>query len=332
MDLSKSLKKLKSFWKKDELEEGTENQGIHLPQITGILIALLLLGFVFSILSPVFFSKTNITNILLQSALTMVIATGATIVIASAGIDLSVGSVIAFSGIIMAMTLKAEMPVWLCITLGILAGTAIGAINGLMVGKIKITPFIATLAMMSVARAISYIITDARPIYGLPAKFRYFGTGSIGPIPVPTIIAISIALIGHFILERTRAGRNSLAIGGNEEAARLSGVNIPRAQLIIYSLAGAAYAIGALITTARLNAAEPMAGLGLEMDAIAAAVIGGTSLAGGVASILGTVIGALIMATLRNGLTLLSVQPYFQQLTIGIVIVAAVFIDKIRSR
>ena len=305
---------------------------LQLPQSAGILLALLLLAALFTFLSPVFLSGTNLVNILVQSSMTIVIATGATIVIASAGIDLSVGSVLALSGIFMAMSLKAEWPVGVCLLLGLAGSVLIGAINGWMVGKVKITPFIATLAMMSVARAVAYIMTDARPIYGLQAGFRYFGTGKIGPVPVPSLIAIAVALAGHFIMERTRAGRNTLAIGGNEEAARLSGVNVGRAQIIIYALAGLSYGIGALIMTARMNAAEPMAGLGLEMDAIAAAVIGGTSLAGGVASIFGTVIGALILATLRNGLTLLSVQPYFQQLTIGIVIVAAVFLDKIRSR
>lgn len=316
---------------KEELADRSK-WAFQLPQSAGIVLALILLGGLFTFLSPVFMSTTNIVNILVQSSMTIVIATGATIVIASAGIDLSVGSVLALSGIFMAMTLKAEWPVGLCILVGLLGSLLIGAVNGWMVGKVKITPFIATLAMMSVARAVAYIITDARPIYGLPAAFRYSGTGKIGPVPVPGLIAIVVAIIGHLILERTRAGRNTLAIGGNEEAARLSGVNVGRAQIIIYALAGLAYGIGALIMTARMNAAEPMAGSGLEMDAIAAAVIGGTSLAGGVASVFGTVIGSLILATLRNGLTLLSVQPYFQQLTIGIVIVAAVFLDKIRSR
>lgn len=315
----------------DDLVEKKERSW-KVPQSAGIVLALILLSIFFTILSPVFISGTNIVNILVQSSMTIVIATGATIVIASAGIDLSVGSVLALSGIFMAMALKAEWPPALCILIGLFGSTLIGAINGWMVGKVKITPFIATLAMMSVARAVAYIITDARPIYGLPAGFRYFGTGKIGPVPVAGIVAIVVAAIGHLILERTRAGRNSLAIGGNEEAARLSGVNVGKAQIIIYALAGLTYGIGALIMTARMNAAEPMAGTGLEMDAIAAAVIGGTSLAGGVASVFGTVIGSLILATLRNGLTLLSVQPYFQQLTIGIVIVAAVFLDKIRSR
>ena len=314
------------------IQTSEHERRLRLPPSAGILLALLLLGAFFTFLSPVFLKSANLVNIMVQSSMTIVIATGATIVIASAGIDLSVGSVLALSGIFMAMTLKAEWPVALCIAIGLLGSVFIGAINGWMVGKVKITPFIATLAMMSVARAVAYIMTDARPIYGLAAGLRYFGTGKIGPIPVPALIAVAVAAVGHFMMERTRAGRNALAIGGNEEAARLSGVNVGRAQIIIYAMAGLAYGIGALIMTARMNAAEPMAGLGLEMDAIAAAVIGGTSLAGGVASIFGTVIGALILATLRNGLTLLSVQPYFQQLTIGIVIVAAVFLDKIRTR
>jgi ribose/xylose/arabinose/galactoside ABC-type transport system permease subunit len=166
----------------------------------------------------------------------------------------------------------------------------------------------------------------------MPPAFRTLGTGHIGPVPTPAVIALLVAVIGHIILERTRLGRGTLAIGGNEEAARLSGINVVLYKVAIYALAGVTYAVAATIVTARLNAAEPIAGMLAELDAIAAAVIGGTGLAGGVATVPGTVIGALIMAVLRNGLTLLSVQPYFQQLTIGVVIVAAVLLDQLRKR
>jgi ribose transport system permease protein len=232
----------------------------------------------------------------------------------------------------MAMGIHSELPSWVSILLGLSGGALLGAINGVLIGIVKITPLIATLANLSVIRAIAYIITDARPITGFPMSFRIFGTGYIGPIPYAFILAILIALLLLLVIKRTRIGRYALAIGGNEEAARLSGVNIWKTKIVIYALAGLCAAVAALILTARLNAAEALAGSGLEMEAIAAAVIGGASLAGGVASIPGTIIGAILMATLKNGLTLLSVQPYFQQLTIGIVIVAAVFIDKIRRR
>jgi ribose/xylose/arabinose/galactoside ABC-type transport system permease subunit len=309
-----------------------KNISRQIPAESGIFLALILLMLAFSILSKYFFTTQNLSNILIQSAITIVIASGATLVIASGGIDLSVGSVLCLSGIIMAMSIKAEIPAWASILIGLASGTLMGAVNGFLIGIVKITPLIATLASLSVIRALAYIITDARPIYGLPMSFRIFGTGYLGPIPYAFILAIVVALLLLLVIKRTRIGRYTLAIGGNEEAARLSGVNIWKTKIVIYALAGLCAAVAALILTARLNAAEALAGSGLEMEAIAAAVIGGASLAGGVASIPGTIIGAILMATLKNGLTLLSVQPYFQQLTIGIVIVAAVFIDKIRRR
>ncbi len=303
-----------------------------IPSESGLFLALALLMLAFSILSPYFFTTQNFSNILIQSAITIVVASGATLIIASGGIDLSVGSVLCLSGIIMAMSIKADIPAWASILIGLAGGTLMGAINGLLIGVVKITPLIATLASLSVFRALAYIVTDARPIYGLPMSLRIFGTGYLGPIPYAFILAILVALLLLLVIKRTRIGRYTLAIGGNEEAARLSGVSIWKTKILIYALAGLCAAVAALILTARLNAAEALAGSGMEMEAIAAAVIGGASLAGGVASIPGTIIGAILMATLKNGLTLLSVQPYFQQLTIGIVIVAAVFIDKIRKR
>lgn len=306
--------------------------GKQIPVESGIFLALVLLILAFTILSPYFFTTQNFSNILIQSAITIVIASGATLVIASGGIDLSVGSVLCLSGILMAMSVKAGLPAWLSILLGLSAGVLMGAVNGFLIGVVKITPLIATLASLSVIRALAYIITDARPIYGFPMSIRVFGTGYLGPIPYAFILAVVVALLLLLVIKRTRIGRYTLAIGGNEEAARLSGVNIWKTKIVIYALAGLCAAVASLILTARLNAAEALAGSGMEMEAIAAAVIGGASLAGGVASIPGTIIGAILMATLKNGLTLMSVQPFFQQLTIGIVIVAAVFIDKIRKR
>jgi ribose/xylose/arabinose/galactoside ABC-type transport system permease subunit len=303
-----------------------------IPTESGIFLALILLILAFTILSPYFFTKNNFSNILIQSAITIVVASGATLVIASSGIDLSVGSVLCLSGILMAMSIKADLPAWLSILIGLSSGVLMGAVNGFLIGVVKITPLIATLATLSVLRALAYIITDARPIYGFPMSIRIFGTGYLGPIPYAFILAIVVAILLHVVIKHTRIGRYTLAIGGNEEAARLSGVNLWLTKIVIYALAGLCASVAALILTARLNAAEALAGSGLEMEAIAAAVIGGASLAGGIASIPGTIIGAILMATLKNGLTLLSVQPYFQQLTIGIVIVAAVFIDKIRKR
>lgn len=306
-------------------------KSIQFPAETGIFLALVIMVIAFSVLNEYFFTPTNFSNILVQSAITIVIASGATIVIATGGIDLSVGSVLCISGIMMAKGLAGGYPIGVSILIGLVTGILIGVLNGFLIGIVNITPLIATLASLSAFRAVAYIITDARPIYGFPMGFRIFATGYIGIIPYAFILSMLVALFIHLVLKRTSTGRYALAIGGNEEAARLSGINLWKIKIIIYAIAGLCASVGALILTARLNAAEPLAGSGLEMDAIAAAVIGGASLAGGVASIPGTIIGAILMATLKNGLTLMSVQPYFQQLTIGIVIVVAVILDKIRK-
>jgi ribose/xylose/arabinose/galactoside ABC-type transport system permease subunit len=315
----------------EKIVRSKNSKSRQIPAETGIFLALTLLVIVFSVFNEYFFTPTNFSNILVQSAITIVIASGATIVIATGGIDLSVGSVLSISGIVMAKSMEAGFSIGASILFGIMTGVLIGVLNGFLIGIVKITPLIATLASLSAFRAVAYIITDARPIYGFPIGFRIFATGYIGIIPYAFIFSMLVALFIHLVLRRTSTGRYALAIGGNEEAARLSGINLWKIKIIIYAIAGLCAAVGALILTARLNAAEPLAGSGLEMDAIAAAVIGGASLAGGVASIPGAIIGAILMATLKNGLTLMSVQPYFQQLTIGIVIVVAVFLDKIRK-
>lgn len=299
---------------------------------TGVLLALLVLSGVFTSLSPYFLKLPNLQNIALQSAVNIITATGMTFVIGSSGIDLSVGSGIALTGVVMALGVKLGLPSIPAILVGLVAGAAIGSVNGLIIGRVRINPFIVTLAMEGVARALALIITGARPIYGMPPFFRSLGIGKIGPLPTATVLALSIAVIGYVLLGRTRFGRHVLAVGGNEEAARLYGVNVPRVKLKVYALAGVCYAIAAIIVTSRLNTAEPIAGYLAEMDAISATVIGGTAFVGGIATLPGTVMGALIIAVLRNGLTLLSVQPYYQQLTIGIVIVAAVFLDQLRRR
>lgn len=296
----------------------------------GLILALLGICGVLTLLSPRFLTLTNLTNIAVQSSVTIVTALGMTFVISSGGIDLSTGSVLALSGVLMAKAVKAGLPTIPALLVGLLTGAVTGGINGLIIARVRITPLITTLAMMSGARAIALIVTEARAIYGMPLLLRSLGSGYMGPIPVPAILAACVAIICHILLNYTKLGLAALSIGGNEEAAYLSGINIRKYKILVYVLAGVSYSIGAVITTARLNTAEPIAGYYAEMDAIAAAVIGGASLAGGEATILGSTLGAIIMATLRNGLTLLSVQPYFQQLTIGVVMIAAVFMDKLR--
>jgi len=305
--------------------------GAHLRQYM-LLFALLALCAFFSFTSPYFMRVDNLLNVALQSATNIVLAVGMTFVIASGGIDLSVGSIVALSGVVMGLSARAGLPPLAMIALGLAVGTTLGAFNGVLVSKARIPPFIATLATMSMARGIALIVTGTRPIYGMPAAFRQIGAGRWFGIPSPAIIALIVALVGAFILHRTKTGRYTLAIGGNERAAVLSGIDVALHKTVVYALMGLVAAVGALIVTARLNTAEPLAGSTFELDAIAATVMGGTSLAGGTAKISGTVVAALLLGVLRNGLTLLNVQSAYQQVAIGLVIVVAVLADRLREQ
>ena len=297
----------------------------------GLVIVLFLLITALSFLSPYFLKEENLFNILLQAAINLIIALGMTYVIATGGIDLSVGSIVGLSGMAMAKLLIAgvSLPLTLLITLSL--GMTMGAINGLLITRIGLPPFIATLGTMSVYRGLALIINDGRPAYGLSAKVLQVISGRLGPIPIPVIISLIAAAIAFFVMKRTVIGEYTLAIGGNEEAVRLSGVPVARYKTIVYLISGLMCAVAGIVLTARLTAAEPIAGTGYELDAIAATVIGGTSLSGGVATIPGTLIGAFIMSVLRNGLNLLNIQSYYQLVAIGLVIVIAVAIDKIRK-
>lgn len=250
-----------------------------------------------------------------------------TFVIITAGIDLSVGSVLAFSGVVMASVLHAGLPIPIGILVGFGVGFSCGLLNGLLVSYGKIPPFIATLGMMSIARGAGLWFTDGRPISGFDDSFRYLATGEILYIPVPVIIMIVVYIAAHLILTKTKMGRYTYAIGGNEKAAVLSGINIKLYLNIIYGIAGLLSALGAVMLTARLNSAQPIAGVMYELDAIAATVIGGTSLFGGKGTVIGTLIGALIIGVLRNGLNLLGVSSFIQQIVIGSVIIGAILLD-----
>ncbi len=301
-------------------------------QSSGIFITLFALCAIFSLFSKAFLSVMNFNNILVQSSVTIITAVGMTFVISMGGIDISVGSVVALTGVIMGKAIQAGVPGIPAILIGLSVGALVGCVNGFFAGKMKIPPFIITFAMEGIARALALIITQSVPIYGFPKVFRWFGTGWLGKVPATAVISLSVVLIGYFVIERTSFGRNTLAIGGNAEAARLSGIKVERHTLMVYAICGVTSALAAVILTARLNTAEPIAGYLMEMDAIAAAVIGGTSFSGGVAPIIGGLFGALIITVLRNGLTLLNIQAYYQQLTVGIVIVAAVLVDMARKK
>jgi ribose transport system permease protein len=296
------------------------------------LSGLLGLALVLWALTPHFLTISNLLNIAEQATIIAIIAVGMTFVIITGGIDLSVGSVLAFAGVVMASVLHSGLPLPLALVVGLGAGLLCGLVNGLLITVGRLPPFIATLGMMSVARGAALMFTEGRPISGFSESFRSLATGEVLRVPAPVIIMIGVYVIAHFVLRRTKLGRYTYAIGGNEEAALLSGINVKLYKTMVYGLAGLLSGLAAILLTARLNSAQPIAGMSYELDAIAATVIGGTSLLGGEGTVVGTLIGALIMAVLRNGLNLLGVSSFIQQIVIGTVIIVAVLIDMALKR
>jgi len=300
---------------------------IHHGRQFGTLIGLILLIIILWILTPYFLTVSNMLNIAQQTSINAIIAVGMTFVIIAAGIDLSVGSILAFAGVVLASVLHAGMPIPVAIIAGLDTGMFCGLVNGVLITVGKLPPFISTLGMMSVARGAALMYSQGRPISGFSSSFRFLASGEVFHIPMPVIIMVAVYLIAHFVLTRTKLGRYTYAIGGNEEAALLSGVNVKFYKAMVYGFGGMLSGLGAVILTARLNSAQPIAGIMYELDAIAATVIGGTSLMGGQGTILGTLIGALIMGVLRNGLNILGVSSFIQQIIIGSVIIVAVLVD-----
>jgi ribose/xylose/arabinose/galactoside ABC-type transport system permease subunit len=299
----------------------------HYGRQFGTLAGLFGLCAVLWILTPHFLTISNLLNVAQQTAINAVIAVGLTFVIISGGIDLSVGSLVAFSGVVLASLLQHQVPIPLALAGSLAAGLACGLANGLLITFGRLPPFIATLGMMSVARGGALLFTDGRPISGFTDSFRWLATGELLFVPVPVVLMLAVYAVAHFVLHRTKFGRYLYAIGGNEEAALLSGVRVRFYKTLVYGTSGLLSALAAAVLTARLNSAQPIAGMNYELDAIAATVIGGTSLMGGQGSVVGTLIGALIMGVLRNGLNLLGVSSFIQQVVIGAVIILAVLMD-----
>ncbi|HEX9006989.1 MAG TPA: ribose ABC transporter permease [Bacteroidota bacterium] len=298
----------------------------------GTVIGLLGLSTVLTLASPYFLTVSNLLNVAQQSVIIAVIAAGMTFVIISAGIDLSVGSVLACAGLVMASALRAGASTGTGIALALGVGLAAGILNGLLVTFGRLPPFIATLGTMSIWRGLALMYTDGTPISGFSAGFRELANGTAFGIPVPVMIMLLVFAVSHFLLIRTKMGRYAYAMGGNEEGAILSGINVRFHKTALYAFCGMLSGLAAVLLTARLNSAQPIAGTAYELDAIAAAVIGGTSLMGGEGTLVGTLIGALIMGILRNGLNLLNVSSYLQQVAIGSVIIIAVFVDMMMKR
>lgn len=306
------------------------------------LLVLTLMIVAMSLLSDRFLTQANGLNIMRQISVNVCLSIGMTMVILSGGIDLSVGSVLAFSGAITAGLIKSAIPLpwlgvelqfttWGAIVAGLIVGLSLGWINGQLITRLKIPPFVATLGMLSIARGMTMLWTKGFPITGLGDGFAILGTRSV--LGVPTPVWIAGFLVGAFVLltRKTRLGRYIYAVGGNEQTARLSGLNVNRIKVIVYTLAGALSAVAGLIMTSRLDSAQPNAGAGYELDSIAAVVIGGTSLSGGRGTVLGTLIGCMIIGVLNSGLVLLNVSPFWQQVVKGVVILVAVAIDRMRE-
>jgi Ribose/xylose/arabinose/galactoside ABC-type transport systems, permease components len=282
----------------------------------------------------IFITKGNLLNIAAQVTVNAIVSVGMTIVLFTGGIDLSVGSVLGFSGMLLALLLKAGIPVPLAIVACLVIGCLCGLINGLLITAGKLPPFIATLGIMNVARAGALLISGGRSISAFPASFRFIGAERIPGtgIPVQVIFMLILYVAAYYLLRYRKTGRFIYSIGGNKEATRLSGINVRRYECVAYVISGLTAAIAAVVLVSKLNAVQATAGMGYEMDAVAAAVIGGTSLSGGVGSIWGTILGAVMIGVIRNGLNLMNANSYLQQGIIGVVIIIAVLIDMAKKR
>lgn len=302
----------------------------------GIGAAFVLELTLFSVLSPHFATVDNLLNVTLQTSITAIIAVGMTFVILTAGIDLSVGSIVALSGVLTTVVLRADLPVPLAYAAGLGAGLLFGVLSGTAAGifvtKFRITPFIVTLALMTIWRGTAFVITEGRPVWELPEGFSEIARARVSFLPLPTLIMIIVFALAHFVLTRTKFGRYVYAVGGNSEAARLAGIRTDRVLIQVYVLSGLLSALSGILLASRVNSGQPNAGLMYELDVIAAVVVGGTSLFGGRGTVIGTLIGSLLIGVLRNGLNLMNVESYVQQVVVGVVILLAVMMDRLRKR
>jgi len=307
----------------------------------GIFIALFVMCLTLAVISENFLSTRNILNVLRQTSINGILAIGMTFVILTRGIDLSVGSVVAFAGLVAAslattsatgMVGNGPYPALLAIAVGMAVGMACGAVSGVIVSRFHVPAFVATLGMLSAARGMALIYSGGRPIPSLTEEFRWIGTGSVGGIPVPIFLLLGTFAVAHFVLTQTRFGRHVYAVGGNPHAAKVSGLPVRRIRFTVYVIAGALAGLAGMVLAARTGSALPQAGIAYELDAIAAVVIGGTSLAGGVGRVTGTLIGALLIGVMNNGLDLMGVESYYQQVIKGVLIVAAVMLDQSKNK
>lgn len=306
----------------------------------GIITAFVALCAVLAVASPYFLATQNILNVLRQSSINGILAIGLTFVILTGGIDLSVGSIVALAGIVgasfatvspVAAVAGAPYPAVVAILVGLLVGLLAGTVSGVVVSRFRVPSFVVTLGMLSTARGLTMLYTDGKPVPSLTPEFRWMGTGQVLGIPAPIVILLAIFTIAWFVLTKTRFGRHVYAVGGNPRAANTSGIRVSRIRLLVYMISGTTAALAGLLLSARTGSGLTQAGIAYELDAIAAVVIGGTSLSGGVGSVTGTLFGTLIIAVTNNGLDLLGVDSNYQQIIKGLMIVAAVMIDSSRQ-
>lgn len=320
--------KIKDIYnKKNEIKKIKLSTNFVPPLVLFVLILIL------SLISKNFFSVNNLFNIAKQISVNLIIALGMTIIIINGGIDLSVGSILALSGCTMALlsTKYAFNPI-LAIFIGIIVGTSIGALNGFIISKTKTPAFIITLGMMSAAKGLSLLLTKGFPVTGLPKIMVYFGSGYIGFMPCSAIIAIIMSLIVWFILNYTMVGRNAYAIGGNIDAAISSGIDVEKNKIIFYAIGGFLCSIASLVQVGRIFSANSLMGTGKELTAIAAVIIGGTNLFGGAGTVLGTIIGTMIMGIISNGLNMLNVSSFLQELFMGLLIIIVVVLNQFKRK
>ncbi|MFM2105242.1 MAG: hypothetical protein RL338_274 [Chloroflexota bacterium] len=311
------------------------------------LIVFIFLGMctILAVFSPnnSFVQGQNLLNVVRQISVIGLLALGVMLCIITLGIDLSLGSILGFSALVAASLVQQpgwkqalypglELPGIVAVLAGLGVGLLLGMTNGLLIAGFRIPPFIATLGMMTAARGFGYIYSNGRPVSTLNEDFLWIGGGDLLGIPVPIVVFLSVVVLMHVMLNFTRFGRHIYAIGGNETAARVSGINVARTKVFIYMISGLLAGLGGVVLTARVESATPALGMGYELDAIAAAVIGGTSFAGGIGTVWGTVVGALIIGVMNNGLDLLNVSPFYQQVVKGVIIVAAIIIDERKNR
>jgi ribose transport system permease protein len=296
----------------------------------GVAIGCAVLFVVFSLLNKNFYQPANLLDIMLQSSINAIIAVGMTLVVMTKGIDLSVGSVVGISSMIASSLL--ENSIWLGVGAGLLVGLACGLLNGILIAKLKLPDFIVTLGTMSIYRGAALIYTNGQPIYSIGEPFRSIFAGQLFGIPTPVIFALVIALLAYLMVRFTSLGEHIIAVGGNEEAARLSGVDVDKVKISVYAISGVLASIAGFVLVARIGAAEPIGGNGFELQAIGAAVIGGASLFGGEGNPLGSLIGALTLGAMQNGLTLMNVPSFWQYVATGVVVILAVLADQITRK